>query len=150
MKGPGQFLGRFAANLEAGTADIWSNDISQAALDQRKGEETQEIARWADKKTASKWDNEGPTDAQVEGIVKAQRDSVPRLLSDLVDTLKSGSYNGDYSAIQEKSAGGFCVRAVSRAKPVWIGICSRSMKRLPVASGRSTASDLANFIELHR
>ncbi|WP_146118189.1 S8 family peptidase, partial [Phyllobacterium myrsinacearum] len=41
MNGPGQFMGRFDANLGAGVRDTWSNDISQVALDQRKREEAE-------------------------------------------------------------------------------------------------------------
>ncbi|WP_288191955.1 S8 family serine peptidase, partial [uncultured Phyllobacterium sp.] len=53
MAGPAQFLGRFEANLGAGVKDIWSNDISQVALDQRKREEAEEVAAWAKKKTST-------------------------------------------------------------------------------------------------
>ncbi|SFI84123.1 autotransporter-associated beta strand repeat-containing protein, partial [Methylobacterium brachiatum] len=48
MKGPGQFLGPVAANLPTGTRDIWSNDISEDALVQRKQEKDPGAAAWAD------------------------------------------------------------------------------------------------------
>jgi subtilase-type serine protease len=57
MNGPGQFLGRFDANLGAGARDIWSNDISQVALDQRKREETEEVAAWATRKKSQGWES---------------------------------------------------------------------------------------------
>ncbi|WP_288195064.1 S8 family serine peptidase, partial [uncultured Phyllobacterium sp.] len=57
MNGPGQFLGRFDANLGAGVKDTWSNDISQVALDQRKREETEEVAAWAARKKAQGWES---------------------------------------------------------------------------------------------
>ncbi|WP_426137168.1 autotransporter outer membrane beta-barrel domain-containing protein [Phyllobacterium sp. SL163] len=53
MEGPGQFLGRFEANLGAGVKDTWSNDISQAALDQRKREEVEEVTAWVKKKAST-------------------------------------------------------------------------------------------------
>ncbi|QEL24776.1 autotransporter domain-containing protein [Bosea sp. F3-2] len=46
MDGPGQLLGRFVASLPAGTSDTWRNDISEAALVARKGEERAEVAAW--------------------------------------------------------------------------------------------------------
>ncbi|MCJ2095731.1 autotransporter domain-containing protein [Methylobacterium sp. J-072] len=52
MKGPGQFLGAFAANLPAGTKDTWSNDISEDALIQRKKENDAETASWPARKIA--------------------------------------------------------------------------------------------------
>lgn len=57
MEGPGQFLGRFDANLGAGVKDTWSNDISQVALDQRKREEVEEVGAWAARKKAQGWES---------------------------------------------------------------------------------------------
>ncbi|MCS0468438.1 autotransporter BcaA, partial [Burkholderia mallei] len=42
MNGPGQLLGTFDAALPAGTADVWSNDISDVALAARKREDDAE------------------------------------------------------------------------------------------------------------
>ncbi|WP_265694431.1 autotransporter Pta [Providencia rustigianii] len=39
MYGPGQFLGKFEYNLDSTPLDVWTNDISQAALDQREVED---------------------------------------------------------------------------------------------------------------
>lgn len=40
MYGPGQFLGKFEYNMaKAGSLDVWSNDISNVALDQRSKED---------------------------------------------------------------------------------------------------------------
>ena len=41
MFGPGQFVDNFSYQLGAGKLDVWSNDISQVALEQRKSEEKQ-------------------------------------------------------------------------------------------------------------
>jgi outer membrane autotransporter protein len=46
MNGFGQFLRMVKASLPAGISDTWSNDISEAALIQRKAEESAEIAAW--------------------------------------------------------------------------------------------------------
>jgi len=46
LNGPGQLLGRFNAHLAAGAEDTWNNDISEAALAQRKAEERQKLAEW--------------------------------------------------------------------------------------------------------
>ena len=45
MYGPGQFLGHFDYALGEGQTDVWSNDISQAALDARRVEDK----AWMDK-----------------------------------------------------------------------------------------------------
>lgn len=47
LEGPAQLLGRFTANLPQGTSDTWTNGISEAALQQRRAEEAQELADWA-------------------------------------------------------------------------------------------------------
>lgn len=39
MYGPGQLLGKFDYNMRTTALDVWSNDISQVALDQRKAED---------------------------------------------------------------------------------------------------------------
>ncbi|WP_347906064.1 autotransporter domain-containing protein [Pseudomonas purpurea] len=46
MKGPGQLLGSFDANLAAGQRDVWSNGISDKALMQRRTEDATERAAW--------------------------------------------------------------------------------------------------------
>lgn len=54
MYGPGQFLGKFTYNMrDKDSLDVWSNDISQVALDQRKDEDM----AW--KAAAEKWYKEG-------------------------------------------------------------------------------------------
>jgi len=46
LDGPGQLLGVFKANIAAGNTDTWSNDISEAALIQRKSEEKAQMIAW--------------------------------------------------------------------------------------------------------
>ncbi len=61
LKGPAQFLGRFEAKLpgfyRGSSEEVWSNDISQGGLDQRKGEDQQTIADWEARKIAERWQN---------------------------------------------------------------------------------------------
>ena len=49
MYGPGQLLGKFEYNMRAGTLDVWTNDITEVALNQRQRED----AAW--KAAAQKW-----------------------------------------------------------------------------------------------
>jgi subtilase-type serine protease len=46
LNGPGQLLGVFNANVAAGSSDSWSNDISEAALIQRKSDDKAQLAAW--------------------------------------------------------------------------------------------------------
>lgn len=44
MYGPGQFLGKFNYNMQTSALDVWTNDISQKALDARKAEDEKWLA----------------------------------------------------------------------------------------------------------
>ncbi|AKA24285.1 membrane protein [Pseudomonas chlororaphis] len=57
MRGPGQLLGAFDANLGAGQRDVWSNDISDQALLQRQGEDAAERAAWQQTLKDRGWEN---------------------------------------------------------------------------------------------
>ncbi|TIY00252.1 MAG: autotransporter domain-containing protein, partial [Mesorhizobium sp.] len=61
LKGPSEFEGRFEAKLpgsyRGSREEVWDNDISQDALDQRKSEDQQMIADWEARKIAEHWDN---------------------------------------------------------------------------------------------
>ncbi|MFJ2380159.1 autotransporter serine peptidase EprS [Pseudomonas protegens] len=46
LHGPGQLLGEFKVNLEAGQGDVWSNGISDQALAQRQVEDAAEHQAW--------------------------------------------------------------------------------------------------------
>ncbi|WP_258398733.1 S8 family serine peptidase [Herbaspirillum rubrisubalbicans] len=46
LNGPAQLLGVFNANIGSGVSDTWSNDISEAALVQRKSEDKAQLAAW--------------------------------------------------------------------------------------------------------
>ncbi|RMP11141.1 Auto transporter [Pseudomonas syringae pv. delphinii] len=57
MRGPGQLLGTFDANLGAGLTDTWSNNISDQALIQRQAEDTAEQATWQQTLISKGWQN---------------------------------------------------------------------------------------------
>jgi subtilase-type serine protease len=57
MRGPGQLLGAFDANLGAGQSDVWSNDISDKALIQRQREDLAEHSAWQQTLHDKGWQN---------------------------------------------------------------------------------------------
>ncbi|NHW99418.1 autotransporter serine protease [Pseudomonas koreensis] len=57
MRGPGQLLGAFDANLAAGQSDAWSNDISDKALIQRQREDLAEHSAWQQTLQEKGWQN---------------------------------------------------------------------------------------------
>jgi autotransporter-associated beta strand protein len=62
MKGPGQLLGPFVADLR-GQSDVWSNDISDVAIRARQQEDAAEAAAWEATKVAKGWTQGLPADA---------------------------------------------------------------------------------------
>lgn len=79
MRGPGQLLGAFDANLGAGQSDVWSNDISDKALIQRQAEDAAERSAWQQTLKDKGWENGVPADAsqqdQTDYAVGIARDS---------------------------------------------------------------------------
>ncbi|MGF6221881.1 subtilase-type serine protease [Pseudomonas sp. F-14 TE3482] len=57
MRGPGQLLGSFDANLGAGQSDVWSNGITDKALIQRQAEDTAERSAWQQTLKDKGWEN---------------------------------------------------------------------------------------------
>ncbi|MEB0225788.1 autotransporter domain-containing protein [Pseudomonas sp. 10S4] len=57
MRGPGQLLGSFDANLGAGQSDVWSNGISDKALIQRQAEDAVEHSAWQQTLKNRGWQN---------------------------------------------------------------------------------------------
>ncbi|UZE15080.1 autotransporter serine protease [Pseudomonas sp. B21-053] len=57
LHGPGQLLGAFDANLEAGQSDVWSNGISDKALIQRQAEDAAEHSAWQQTLRDKGWEN---------------------------------------------------------------------------------------------
>ena len=99
MKGPGQFLTRFEANLPAGTSDIWSNNISQTGLDQRKKEEDQEVADWTARKIQNGW-QDGISEAALSEKLKAQRPAIKDLLSKFGTAVTANKYEVELQNIR--------------------------------------------------
>jgi autotransporter-associated beta strand protein len=62
VRGPGQLLGRFDVDTR-GFSDVWSNDISDAAIQAREQEDAAEAAAWEATKVAKGWTNGLPADA---------------------------------------------------------------------------------------
>ena len=56
MKGPGQLLGPFDVDTQ-GYSDVWSNDISDVAIQARQQEDADEAAAWEATKVARGWTN---------------------------------------------------------------------------------------------
>lgn len=79
MRGPGQLLGAFDANLGAGQSDVWSNDISDRALIQRQAEDAAEHSAWQQTLKDKGWENGVPAGAsqqdQTDYAVGTARDS---------------------------------------------------------------------------
>ncbi|WLG87684.1 autotransporter domain-containing protein [Pseudomonas cucumis] len=79
MRGPGQLLGAFDANLAAGQSDVWSNDISDRALIQRQAEDAAEHSAWQQTLKDKGWENGVPAGAsqqdQTDYAVGTARDS---------------------------------------------------------------------------
>ncbi|WP_065257875.1 autotransporter serine peptidase EprS [Pseudomonas bananamidigenes] len=63
MGGPGQLLGAFDAHLLAGQSDVWSNDISDKALIQRRSEDLAEHTAWQQTLRDKGWQNGVPAGA---------------------------------------------------------------------------------------
>ena len=62
LKGPGQLLGPFTVDTQ-GYRDVWSNDISDVAIQARRLEDDAEDAAWEETKVARGWTNGLPPDA---------------------------------------------------------------------------------------
>ncbi|MFS2068033.1 autotransporter domain-containing protein [Pseudomonas sp. CT11-2] len=79
MRGPGQLLGTFDANLGAGQSDVWTNDISDKALIQRQAEDAAEHSAWQQTLQDKGWANGIPASAsqqdQTDYAVGMARDS---------------------------------------------------------------------------
>ena len=80
MYGIGQFLGKFDYNMRAGSLDVWSNDISQVALDQREKEEL----AW--KTVAEKW-MKNPTLTLGAEYTEAEKKLIGEILLDTNDEI---------------------------------------------------------------
>ncbi|MQY08237.1 S8 family serine peptidase [Actinomadura macrotermitis] len=65
LQGPGQLLGAFVADTR-GYTDVWSNDISDVAIQARKQEDAAEAAAWKATKAERGWTDGLPSDASAK------------------------------------------------------------------------------------
>ena len=80
MYGLGQLLGHFDYNMATTKLDVWTNDISQIALDQREAEEIE----WA--KAAQAWkDLDDSKKLSMEGLTAEQKELLGEILLDTDD-----------------------------------------------------------------
>jgi len=79
MYGPGQLLGSFDYDMSAGSLDVWSNKITQIALDQREREDL----AW--KAAAEKW-MKNPTLAMT-GLSEDEKALLGEMLTDTNEDL---------------------------------------------------------------
>lgn len=113
LNGPGQFLGRFVADISADVqvtgqttgTDVWSNDISDAALVQRRLDEQAEVDRWSKRKIDMGWTG-GMTDDQVQAVVDSQKGAASQLVEKLANAIKSGSFSKEQEDIAENTIAG--------------------------------------------
>ncbi|PZV34864.1 autotransporter domain-containing protein [Mesorhizobium kowhaii] len=139
LKGPGQFLERFEAKLpgfyRGSGEDIWSNDISQDALDQRKGEDQRTIADWQAKKVAERWQN----GVREEAIQKIRNDVAAEVTPDafneaieLVRVREQASEGGSKKAI-------YAAENAMRANPIAVSLFNAFQATAPNTSIWQTA-----------
>lgn len=76
MYGPGQFLGNFVYNMQGDSYDVWSNDISNEALKQRKAEDDAWLA------AVTKWEKEGCPDKLGDAFTEAEKELIGDLMLD--------------------------------------------------------------------
>ncbi|WP_047294547.1 autotransporter serine protease [Pseudomonas fluorescens] len=95
MRGPGQLLGAFDANLAAGQSDVWSNDISDKALIQRQSEDLAEHRAWQQILQDKGWQNGIPAGAsqqdQTDYAVGMARDAAAATRIYQGSLIKSGA-----------------------------------------------------------
>jgi subtilase-type serine protease len=95
MRGPGQLLGAFDANLAAGQSDVWSNDISDKALIQRQRDDLAEHGAWQQTLQDKGWQNGIPAGAtqqdQTDYAVGMARDAAAATRVYQGSLIKSGA-----------------------------------------------------------
>ncbi|MBA8904237.1 S8 family serine peptidase, partial [Phyllobacterium sp. P30BS-XVII] len=163
MKGPSQFLGRFNANLSASMDDTWSNDISDVALEQRKGEEQAETAVWKAKKAVRGWLG-GLDEGKVQSDVNEQSKDAIKLVSSLAIAIGTGNFAKEQAALAGNDVatslfqrilnttryGRYLVSHASNPQYLWIAklINEDLMKSLKNPSLISLDSDIAEAKKL--
>lgn len=95
MRGPGQLLGEFDANLGVGQRDVWSHDISDKALLQRQAEDAAERSAWQQTLKDKGWEHGIASDAsqqdQTDYAVGTARDAAAAKRLYAGSLIKSGA-----------------------------------------------------------
>ncbi|MGL4668894.1 MAG: S8 family serine peptidase [Saezia sp.] len=110
MYGPGQYLGRFEYNMATTPLDVWSNNISQVALDARRIEDAQWLADY------QLWQGDGLQHGDVGGpfelganfvVNDGNSDTTDHVITQAnADQWRSEYYAARAAAIQAKVDGG--------------------------------------------
>lgn len=148
MEGPAQLLGKFTANLPAGVSDTWKNNISEAALAQRRREETEEIKAWTAEKSALQSGikavpNAIPVAADViAGMAQARALLEEVIKSNVKSTYTSARFKAAMYALQAAPQGPLLLSAYEAANPKWSDSYSKATDYDTFIAGRND-SDLA-------
>lgn len=148
MEGPAQLLGKFTANLPAGVSDTWKNNISEAALAQRRREETEEIKAWTAEKSALQSGikavpNAIPVAADViAGMAQARALLEEVIKSNVKSTYTSARFKAAMDALQAAPQGPLLLSAYEAANPKWSDSYSKATDYDTFIAGRND-SDLA-------
>lgn len=148
MDGPAQLLGTFTANLPAGVSDTWKNNISEAALAQRRREETEEIKAWTAEKSALQSGikavpNAIPVAADViAGMAQARALLEEVIKSNVKSTYTSARFKAAMDALQAAPQGPLLLSAYEAANPKWSDSYSKATDYDTFIAGRND-SDLA-------
>lgn len=111
MYGPGQFLGKFEYDMAKNSKDVWTNDITNAALDQRKAEDEKWLASVTDEKGNIKL----PYDKRVDGsdfVVKdgdankTDDEKKSHITSEAEEKALLAAYQNRVQAIKDRQANG--------------------------------------------
>ncbi|OAT33678.1 autotransporter Pta [Proteus myxofaciens] len=108
MYGPGQFLGKFEYQLDAVPLDVWTNDISQTALDLRKKEDLAWLKEYQEKGIKAGGDyelganlniNDGTNDPNAhiinkEDAEKWRKEYYQKRADTIQEKINLGLYNG--------------------------------------------------------
>lgn len=156
MKGPGQFLGRFEANLTTGLVDTWSNDISDAALQQRQTEDLAEITGWTDRKA----DLEGkvqsvpgliaPTAEDITGMEQARALLKAAVDLNYLDTYVPADFDAAIAALEADPVGKQLLATYDAANPDWIYSYSTRGDYESFIGGRSDTELAESVVNVER
>ncbi|WP_185545946.1 autotransporter outer membrane beta-barrel domain-containing protein [Variovorax sp. KBW07] len=151
MNGPGQFLGTFNAKLLEGMSDTWSNNISEAALIQRKKEETAEIAAWSDTKAGLLRQLEpfpeatAPSDEFVAAISRGKALLLAAIIANTRGVYTAETLKAALDAVNADPVGKQLLQTYESYKPGWTGPYSQTTDFDNFIAGRNDLA-LAKYV----